>query len=91
VRRCSKPVCSSRLLALLDRAGNGPADRRPFQDLAVGHLVGTDAVGAWRSEPLGIDVAPEQHIWPPISLACQPHTFRQAGHLITAGRSLSFG
>ena len=46
-------------IPLLDRAGDGPADRSPFEHLEVGDLVGADDPVAAAGQPLGVPVAPE--------------------------------
>ena len=46
-------------LPLLDRAGGAAADRHPFQDLTIGHLIGTDDPDSVPGQSLGVGVAPE--------------------------------
>ena len=49
-------------LALLDRAGDGPADRTPFEYLEVGDLIGADNPVAPPCQRLGVPVAPEDFL-----------------------------
>src|SRR6185369_10677206 len=51
-------------LPLLDRAGDGPADRVSFEDLEVGDLVGTADRVASATDPLGVARAPGE---PPVA------------------------
>ena len=53
------PVSHVLELALLDRPGDGPADRVPFEHLPVGHLISAQHPESRRREPLGVGVAPE--------------------------------
>jgi hypothetical protein len=51
-------------LLLFDRAGDRPADRVPFEHLAVGHLVGADDPDPSLGQPLGVGVAPQDPLGP---------------------------
>lgn len=59
-------------LALLDRTGDGAANRHALQDLKVGQLVGTDHPVATAGQVVGVSVAPEDSYSSLHELGVQP-------------------
>src|SRR6185312_5565713 len=51
-------------LLLFNRTGDAAADRHPFQDLAIGHLVGADDPEPASSQFLSVGIAPEHLLGP---------------------------
>src|SRR4051812_35915321 len=56
----------------LDRTGDGPADRVPFEHLLVGHLVGADDPDAPPGQPLSVGIAPEHLLGPLLEPGIEP-------------------
>src|SRR2546428_835192 len=59
-------------LPLLDEAGDGPAQRPPFEDLGVGDLVGADDPEALVGQTPGVGVAPQHLLRPLLEAAVAP-------------------
>jgi hypothetical protein len=66
-------------LLLLDRAGDGPADRAAFEHLALGHLLRAHDPNSLLDQPFGVGVAPEHHLRPILEPGVQPGYLPAAG------------
>ena len=64
VQDVNRAVSGVVVLHLLDRARDGAADRHPFQNLAIRHLVRAHYPDPARSEPRCVAVAPEDLLCP---------------------------
>ena len=67
-----RPVPGVLEFLLLDRAGDGPADRPPLEHLAVRHLIRADDPDTSPRQPPGVGVAPEHLLGPLLEAGVDP-------------------